>query len=154
MPELYGGAPPCYRSAMKRTVLRMMDEAASTWGEHPYALKKGSSGWEAVSFSQARERSREFGAWLVSKGFERGDRVAILAEGSPEWVVAESGLLRAACVAVPLSIKLLAEEIPFRLDHSEAKAILTTKNQIEKVLDSFASLADQPLNARLSRRRP
>jgi len=128
---------------MKRTVLRMLDEAASGWGDHPYALKKGAKGWIPVSFAQARERSREFGAWILSRGFEKGDRLAILAEGSPEWVVAENGLMRAGCVAVPLSIKLLAEEIPFRLDHSEAKAILTTKNQLEKVLDSLASIADR-----------
>ena len=128
---------------MKRTVLRMLDEAASAWGDHPYALKKGAEGWIPVSFAQARERSREFGAWILSRGFEKGDRLAILAEGSPEWVVAENGLMRAGCVAVPLSIKLLAEEIPFRLDHSEAKAILTTKNQLEKVLDSLASIDDR-----------
>ena len=128
---------------MKRTVLRMMDEAASRWGPHPYALKKDASGWVSISFAEARERSREFGAWILSMGFEKGDRAAILAEGSPEWILAESGLLRAACVAVPLSIKLLAEEIPFRLDHSEAKAMVTTKNQIEKVLDSLAYIADR-----------
>ena len=123
----------------------MMDEAASIWGDHPYALKKGTSGWISVSFSEARDRSREFAAWLVTKGLNAGDRLAILAEGSPEWIVAEIGILYAACVSVPLSIKLLAEEIPFRLDHSEAKAIATTKNQIEKVLGSFVSLKNQEL---------
>ena len=128
---------------MKRTVLRMMDEASIQWGEDPYALKKGTSGWIAFSFSQARSRSREFAAWLLSKGFNKGDRLAILAEGSPEWIMAESGMLCAACVSVPLSIKLLAEEIPFRLDHSESRAILTTTNQLDKVLGSFAELASR-----------
>jgi long-chain acyl-CoA synthetase len=130
---------------MKRTVLRMMDEAASTWGSDPYTLKKGPSGWLAFSFRSARERSRDFAAWLSLKGYGKGDRLAILAEGSPEWVMAESGMLCAACVSVPLSIKLLAEEIPFRLDHSEARAVCTTKNQLEKVLGSFASLADKAI---------
>jgi long-chain acyl-CoA synthetase len=130
---------------MKRTVLRMMDESAARWDSAPYVLKKGSSGWISFSFSQARERSREFAAWLASRGFAAGDRLAILAEGSPEWVMAEGGLLRAACVSVPLSIKLLAEEIPFRLDHSEAKAIITTKNQLEKVLGSFSALENRSI---------
>ena len=57
--------------------------------------------------------------------------------------MSESGMLCAACVSVPLSIKLLAEEIPFRLDHSEAKAIVTTKNQLEKVLGSFDKIANK-----------
>jgi long-chain acyl-CoA synthetase len=130
---------------MKRTVLRMMDEAASLWGSDPYVSKKAASGWISFSFSKARDRSREFAAWLLSSGYAKGERLAILAEGSPEWVMAESGMLYAACVSVPLSIKLLAEEIPFRLDHSEARAILTTKNQLEKVLDSFASLMNKDI---------
>jgi long-chain acyl-CoA synthetase len=131
---------------MKRTVLRMMDEGAARWDADSYALKKGASGWISFSFSQARGRSREFAAWLISKGYGKGDRLAILAEGSPEWIMAESGMLCAACVSVPLSIKLLGEEIPFRLDHSEAKAIITTKNQLEKVLGSFSALANKDIS--------
>jgi long-chain acyl-CoA synthetase len=123
-----------------------MDEAASNWNSDAYALKKGDSGWIAYSFTQARGASREFAAWLLSKGYEKGDRLAILAEGSPEWIMSESGMLCAGCVSVPLSIKLLAEEIPFRLDHSEAKAILATKNQLEKVLGSFSALANKDIS--------
>jgi long-chain acyl-CoA synthetase len=125
---------------MKRTILRMLDEAAAKWPGAPYALRKTDAGYTAVSFSEARERSREFAAWLLSAGFRRGDAAAILAEGSPEWIMGEFGLLMAGCVSVPLSIKLLGEEIPFRLNHSEAKAILTTKNQLKKVLGSFAQV--------------
>ncbi|HSV91750.1 MAG TPA: AMP-binding protein, partial [Desulfobacterales bacterium] len=127
---------------MKRTILRMLDEAAARWPSAPYALRKTDTGYAAVSFSEARERSREFAAWLLSAGFRRGDAAAILAEGSPEWIMGEFGLLMAGCVSVPLSIKLLGEEIPFRLDHSEAKAVLTTKNQLKKVLGSFSTVTN------------
>jgi long-subunit acyl-CoA synthetase (AMP-forming) len=119
---------------MERTVLRMLEEAVSRWPDAPYALRKEDAGYVPVSFSGAREGAREFAAWLLSKGFGKGDAFALLAEGSPEWIVGELGLLSAGCVSVPLSIKLLEDEIPFRLDHSEAKGILTTRNQLKKVL--------------------
>ncbi len=128
---------------MKRTLIRMMDEAASKWKATPYALKKSDSGWVATSFEEARVKSREFAAWLISQGFQKEDRIAILGEGCPEWIIGECGVLRAGCISVPLSIKLLVAEIPFRLEHSEAKAILTTKNQLEKVLDALASLSNR-----------
>jgi len=130
---------------MQRTVLRMMDEAASNWATVPYALKKGASGWVATNFNEARERSRDFAAWLLSKGLGRGESVAILAEGSPEWVLAEAGAIRAGGVSVPLSIKLLGDEIPFRLDHSGAKAVVTTRNQLDKVLGCFSGLKNQSM---------
>jgi long-chain acyl-CoA synthetase len=122
---------------MKRTILRMLDEAASKWPSTPYALRKTDAGFVAVSFAEARERAREFAAWMLSVGFRSGDTVAIIGEGSPEWVVGDLALMMARCISVPLSIKLLGEEIPFRLNHSEAKAILTTRNQLKKVLGSF-----------------
>jgi long-chain acyl-CoA synthetase len=122
---------------MKKTVLRMLDEAALKWGPAAYAYRKTDAGWVAVSFKEARDRAREFAAWLLSTGARRNERIAVLAEGSPEWIMGEFGLLMAGCVSVPLSIKLLEEEIPFRLDHSQARAILTTKNQLKKVLGSF-----------------
>ena len=125
---------------MKRTVLRMLDEAAERWPSRAYALRKTDAGYLSFSFAQVREGARAFAAWLIGHGFLPGDNLAILAEGSPEWVMAECGILCARCVSVPLSIKLLAEEIPFRLEHSRAKAILTTKNQIEKVLVSLQKI--------------
>ena len=125
---------------MKRTILRMVDEAASKWPAAPYVLRKTDAGFVAVSFAEARERAREFAAWLLSTGFRSGDTVAIIGEGSPEWVIGDLALMMARCISVPLSIKLLGEEIPFRLNHSEAKAILTTKNQLKKVLGSFAQV--------------
>jgi long-chain acyl-CoA synthetase len=130
---------------MKRTVLRMLDEAAEKWANAPYAVRKTDAGWVPVSFRQARERSREFAAWLISTGARKGDAVAVLAEGSPEWILGEFGLLMAGCVSVPLSIKLLEEEIPFRLNHSHAKSILTTKNQLKKVLGSFRGVEDRTI---------
>jgi long-chain acyl-CoA synthetase len=123
----------------------MLDEAADAWGAAPYALKKTDAGYSPVSFREARDRAREFAAWLLTEGFEPGQALAVLGEGSPEWIIGEFGLIMAGCVSVPLSIKLLGEEIPFRVNHSEAKAILTTKNQLEKVLSSFKDVGNRDI---------
>ncbi|NLX44660.1 MAG: AMP-binding protein [Treponema sp.] len=130
---------------MKRTVFRMLDEAARDWADDPYALRKTDSGYVATSFAQARERSRAFAAWLVSQGYKKDQTMAVLGEGSPEWICGEFGLMCAGLISVPLSIKLLAEEIPFRLNHSDAKGILTTHNQLEKVLTALQSVDDKDL---------
>ncbi|MDX9784665.1 MAG: AMP-binding protein, partial [Spirochaetia bacterium] len=130
---------------MKRTVFRMLDEAARDWADDPYALRKTDAGYVATSFAQARKRSRAFAAWLVREGYKKGQTMAILGEGSPEWICGEFGLMCAGLISVPLSIKLLAEEIPFRLNHSDAKGILTTHNQLEKVLTALQDVDDKSL---------
>jgi long-subunit acyl-CoA synthetase (AMP-forming) len=76
---------------MKRTVLRMLDEAAAKWPSRSYALRKTDAGFVAVSFADARERSRDFAAWLLSAGYRKGDAAAILAEGSSSARRSRSG---------------------------------------------------------------
>jgi len=122
---------------MQRTILGMLEEAARKWGTAGYAYRKTDAGWVPVSFAQARERAREFAAWLLSIGIGRAEAFVIIAEGSPEWILGELGLLMAGCVSVPLSVKLLEEEIPFRVNHSLAAGILTSKNQLPKVLGAM-----------------
>ncbi|MGO8693723.1 MAG: AMP-dependent synthetase/ligase [Rectinemataceae bacterium] len=130
---------------MKRTVLRMLDEAAERWASRPYALRKTDDGYLAYSFTEIREGARRFAAWMLGQGFRAGDNLAILAEGGPEWIIAECGMLYARCVSVPLSIKLLVEEVSFRLDHSGAKAVIVSKNQLKKALAALKRNADSDL---------
>lgn len=129
----------------KKTIIAMLDNAAITYANDPYALKKNDSGWEALTYAQARLRAREFASWLVGRGFKRGQTAVLLAEGSPEWILCELGLLSAGLISVPLSIKLLSEEIPFRVEHSGASLFLTTRHQIEKVLAALNGIASKPL---------
>ncbi len=130
---------------MKKTVLAMLDEAAEKWGSIGYAHRKTDAGYASVSFVEARTRAREFAAWLLSEGARKGDAMVIIGEGSPEWIMSEFGLLMAGCVSVPLSIKLLEEEIPFRVNHSQATGIITTKNQMKKVLGALAAVENKAL---------
>ncbi len=122
---------------MQRTVLGMLDAAARRWGSAGYAWRKTDRGWVPVTFAQARERARQFAAWLLSTGIRKGEAFVIIAEGSPEWILGELGLLMTGCVSVPLSVKLLEEEIPFRVNHSQAAGILTSKNQLPKILGAL-----------------
>jgi long-chain acyl-CoA synthetase len=115
----------------------MLKEAAAKYSNIPYALKKFDSGYVGTTFLQVREQARMFAAWLLANNFKKGDRAAIIAEGSPEWLISELGVLSAGMTSVPLSIKLLSDEIPFRIEHSESKIICTTHNQLEKIANAL-----------------
>jgi len=129
----------------KRTVIEMLDEAAKRWPSSPYALKKTSEGYKASSFAEMRDTAKAFSAWLLTSGFNPGDNIAILGEGSPEWMEGEFGLFYAGLVSVPLSTKLTPEELSFRLGHSDAKAILTTHSQLEIVLKVITGRETMPM---------
>jgi len=128
----------------------MLTEAAKTYSNDPYVVQKEDSGWVSKSFQEVEEESSLFARALIARGFRKEDKVAILSEGRRNWVISEFGLLKAQCIAVPLSIKLLKEEIPFRLNHSESSAIVVSENSLDKILSIRNSLDRKALIVVLS----
>lgn len=124
---------------MKRTVVQMLREAAANYPDTPYLWEKQQEGWVSHSYLQVEEEATAFASALVKRGFRRSSSIAILSEGRAGWVIAELGTLLAACRSVPLSIRLLPEEISFRLNHAQARAIIVSRNTIE----SLASVLDK-----------
>ncbi|MEA2689824.1 MAG: long-chain acyl-CoA synthetase, partial [Candidatus Eremiobacteraeota bacterium] len=60
---------------------------------------------------------------LRGRGVERGDRVAILANNSVHWLVADFGILYAGAVVVPMFATTADDQIAFIFADSEAKLV-------------------------------
>jgi long-chain acyl-CoA synthetase len=130
---------------VKRTLLGMLDTAAREFGGTPYCYRKIEAGWTPKSFLQVREEARAIAVALRARGFHPAGKAVILGEGSPEWVAFEFAVLTAGAISVPLSIKLLAEEVPFRVTHSDATVIGVSWNQLGKLASVYAELKTRPL---------
>ncbi|MFP4643174.1 MAG: AMP-dependent synthetase/ligase [Spirochaetales bacterium] len=131
---------------MPRTVLSMLSDAAASFPERPYALRKTDDGWYARTFKQVRDDAVTLCAGLKKEGIGAGSKATILAEGSPEWIIAEFAVLYAGGTSVPLSIRLLAEEVPFRVNHSESSALFLSANTVDSVKSIIKDLrADELL---------
>lgn len=115
----------------------MLHTAAKTNPDFVYLAEKGNNGWDKLSFSQADVESLKMAASLSNLGIGFGDKVAILSEGRIGWVIGEFAVFKVRSIAVPLSVKLLPEEVLFRINHSESKAILISKNNLNKVVQIF-----------------
>ncbi len=130
---------------MKRTVLEMLEQAAESFGEKPYCWRKTDAGWTPKSFRATRDEATLVARGLRTHGFTAGEKAVVLSEGSPEWVAFELGVLTAGATSVPLSIKLLPEELPFRVNHSDATVIGVSWNQVPKLAGVYAELEAKPL---------
>jgi len=135
--------PPGRRTAM-RTVIQLLRDVAQSHGEHSYLTGKTGSGWKDISFAQADKLTDEAASWWLNSKLKRGDRVGIIAEGRPEWVIGELSMLKAGLISVPMSIKLLAEEIPFRVNHSESAALMVSRITLPKVLKTWKQIKKKP----------
>jgi acyl-CoA synthetase (AMP-forming)/AMP-acid ligase II len=77
-----------------------------------------------LSHIELTERVRVAAGAFASLGIERGDRVAIWAPNSVEWIVAAFGLLTAGGVLVPVNTRFKTEEAGDIITRSGAKAVL------------------------------
>ena len=118
----------------KRTIINLLDLAAEQFSTFNYVTHKTNDGWTHFTFREVRDHANALAAALLVIGIKPKHNVAILSEGSPMWVISEYAALTIGAVSVPLSVKLLPDELPYRLDHSEAKAIFVSKNNLDKVL--------------------
>ena len=81
-----------------------------------------------LSFAQLADRIRCAAGAFASFGIEKGDRVAIWAPNSAEWLIAAFGLVTAGGVLVPVNTRFKPGEAADVIDRSKAKAVLVEKN--------------------------
>ena len=67
---------------------------------------------EALSYAALDDRCRRFAAFLRSRAIAPGERVALLLQNVPEFVVSYFGTLAAGCVAVPVNYRLSPPRSP------------------------------------------
>ena len=127
----------------KRTIIDLFEESVAKYGAKEFLLEKHNGKFEPTTYAESKVEALRTGAGLVALGIERGDRVAILAEGCNNWIISELGLLYAGAVSVPLSIKLEeANDLMFRLKHSDSKLIFVSNHQLKKVRTIVNDLPD------------
>ena len=67
--------------------------------------------WNETTYAALDRRSSELASSLAAAGVLPGDRVALLAEPGADWAAAFLGILRRGAIAVPLDVKLTADEL-------------------------------------------
>jgi len=91
-----------------------------------------------LTYGQVDEMSRALGAWLQSKGLQRGDRVAIMMPNVLQYPVCVAGILRAGYVVVNVNPLYTPRELEHQLKDSGAKAIV--------IIENFAKTLEQVLS--------
>lgn len=92
-----------------------------------------------LTFTELTDRVRRAAGAFHALGITKGDRVAIWAPNSAEWMIAAFGLLTAGGVVVPVNTRFKAEEAADVITRSGAKAVLVQKGFLgDKGLDFTA----------------
>jgi HIP---CoA ligase len=108
------------RKANTDTIPGMVRIAADRFGDAEAVV----DGPLRLTFAELAGRVRVAAGAFAGAGIERGDRVAIWAPNSAEWIIAAFGLLTAGGVLVPVNTRFTADEAADIVRRSGAKAVL------------------------------
>ncbi|MBQ3547755.1 MAG: acyl--CoA ligase [Clostridia bacterium] len=77
-----------------------------------------------LTWSEFDRKANRFANLLLSRGFRKGTKVAILLMNSLEWLPVYFGILKAGCIAVPLNFRYSGEEIKYCLDLADCSVLV------------------------------
>ena len=92
---------------------------------------------KSLTFAQVDKSSRDFAAWVQSKGLPKGSRVAIMMPNCLQYPIALFGTLRAGYTVVNVNPLYTARELEHQLKDSGADVIVILENfahTLEEVL--------------------
>ena len=122
--------------AERITIIDFVEKYVAKYSKNPFLWEKNldTNEWESTSYEDTLKQAKRIAAGLMALGVQKGEKVSYLCEGRNLWVIGELGVLYAGAVNVPLSIKLEeANDLVFRVKHSDSKYVITSKFQLPKI---------------------
>lgn len=114
---------------------KLFERSVQRFPANPFMWEKHDGAYVPTTYAAARERVHRCAAGLLSLGLRHGDRVALIAEGRNDWVIAELAILYTGAINVPLSVKLDEPgDLRFRLAHAGCRMAVVSGNHAHKVL--------------------
>ena len=95
-----------------RNLVDLLDRAAERYGSAPALIARRPAGERTtMSYRELRDRAHRAALLLARRGIKPGDRVLLISENSPDWVLGFFAILCAGAVAVPLDHLISADEL-------------------------------------------
>ncbi|MDQ3144887.1 MAG: long-chain fatty acid--CoA ligase [Pseudomonadota bacterium] len=103
-------------------------------GDKPFLSARRDGGWHAISYAEAARRVAALAESLTRLGLKPGDRVMLVSENRPEWLIADIGIMAAGCVTVPTYTTNTERDHQHILANSGASAVIVSSQKLARSL--------------------
>jgi long-chain acyl-CoA synthetase len=103
-------------------------------GDAPFLWAKRAGEWHSISWIEAARQVAALAASLQRIGLHPGDRVALVSENRPEWLIADLGIMAAGCVTVPTYTTNTTRDHAHILGNSGARAVIVSSQKLARNL--------------------
>jgi long-chain acyl-CoA synthetase len=103
---------------------------AAERGHKPFLWAKRDGAWQPLSWTEAARQVAGLAASLKSIGLQPGDRVCLVSENRPEWLLSDLAIMAAGCVTVPTYTTNTERDHAHILGNSGARAVIVSNQKL------------------------
>ena len=107
---------------------KLFFDRAEQYNEKPFLWAKKDKEWIPLTWNETSLKVKEFAGGLRSLGIKPGDKVVIVSENRPEWIIADLAINLIGAITVPAYTTNTEDDHHYILEHSDAKAVIASNN--------------------------
>jgi len=120
---------------------RLFFDQASKLAQKPFLWRKDGDAFSAIRWARVAADVRAMARGLIALGVKPGDRVALIAENRPEWLICDLAIMSVGAITVPAFSTNTPEDNRHVLTHSGARGVIVSNHGIAKRVLPAAMLA-------------
>jgi len=129
-------------AAKAKNLITLFFDRADAMGDKPFLWAKNGGVYHARSWKEVAADVARLRAALKSLGVRPGDRVALVSENRPEWLICDLGIMAAGAISVPTYTTNTKRDHLHILDNSGAKGVIVSGPKLGRTLLPAAHQAD------------
>ena len=100
--------------------------------------------WSPMTWLEFRNNVQQFALGLLELGFQPDDKVTIVGDNKPQWIIAEFGTIGAGGIPTGVYPDSMADEIEYLITYSDSRfLVVRDQEQVDKVLSFWDAIKDQ-----------
>jgi long-chain acyl-CoA synthetase len=107
-------------------LVAMFHDRAEHYGDAPFLWAKHDGEWQSISWRETADTVGNLARALQSLGVAPGDRVGLVAENRPEWMIADIAVMAAGGITVPAYTTNTVDDHLHVLSDSGAKGVIVS----------------------------
>ncbi|HEV1998135.1 MAG TPA: long-chain fatty acid--CoA ligase [Candidatus Dormibacteraeota bacterium] len=117
------------------TVPEMFQRTVERRALQPAMMFKAGGKWNSIGWEPYAQGVKRIAGFLMSEGFEHGDRGAILSYNRPEWHIADLAIQHTGGCVVGIYLTNSPGQCQYIVDHAEAPVVFVeNREQLAKIL--------------------
>ncbi|MCP4327714.1 MAG: long-chain fatty acid--CoA ligase [Alphaproteobacteria bacterium] len=115
-------------------LLSLLLDSVGRLGDRPFLWSKRDGNYSPQSWIEVRDEISNIYRGLKAIGIEPGDRVALVAENQPKWLIADCAIMACGAITVPAYTTNTVEDHLHILNNSGAKAVFVSDRKLARAL--------------------